>query len=46
MITPNHLSTPLHILVGEDEPEIRDYLQLALRRPDSSLISQKTEKRY
>lgn len=34
MITPNHLSTPLHILVGEDEPEIRDYLQLALRRPD------------
>jgi two-component system response regulator AtoC len=34
MITPNHLSTPLHILVGEDEPEIRDYLQLALRRPN------------
>jgi two-component system, NtrC family, response regulator AtoC len=23
-----------HILVGEDEPEIRDYLQLALRRPN------------
>jgi len=34
MNTVNHLSSPLHILVAEDEPEIRDYLQLALRRPN------------
>jgi two-component system, NtrC family, response regulator AtoC len=34
MNTTNHLSTPYHILVAEDEPEIRDYLQLALRRPN------------
>jgi two-component system, NtrC family, response regulator AtoC len=26
---------PLRILVAEDEPEIRDYLQLALRRPNT-----------
>jgi two-component system response regulator AtoC len=25
---------PVHILVAEDEPEIRDYLQVALRRPN------------
>lgn len=25
---------PVHILVAEDEPEIRDYMQLALRRPN------------
>jgi DNA-binding NtrC family response regulator len=30
----NRLSTPCRILVAEDEPEIRDYLQLALRRPN------------
>src|SRR5271156_6280524 len=34
MNTSNQLSTPLHILVAEDEPEIRDYLQFALRRPN------------
>ena len=28
------LSTPFRILVAEDEPEIRDYLQIALRRPN------------
>ena len=27
-------STPLHILVAEDEPEIRDYLEIALHRPN------------
>ncbi len=27
-------STPFRILVAEDEPEIRDYLQIALRRPN------------
>jgi DNA-binding NtrC family response regulator len=32
--TSNHLSAPHRILVAEDEPEIRDYLQLALRRPN------------
>jgi two-component system, NtrC family, response regulator AtoC len=30
----NHLAAPFRILVAEDEPEIRDYLQLALRRPN------------
>jgi two-component system response regulator AtoC len=25
---------PVHIMVAEDEPEIRDYLQIALRRPN------------
>jgi two-component system response regulator AtoC len=30
----NHFTPPCRILVGEDEPEIRDYLQLALRRPN------------
>jgi two-component system, NtrC family, response regulator AtoC len=34
MNTITQLSTPLHILVAEDEPEIREYLQLALRRPN------------
>jgi two-component system response regulator AtoC len=35
MNTANHLSTPpCRILVAEDEPEIRDYLHLALRRPN------------
>jgi two-component system response regulator AtoC len=38
MNTSNHLSTPLsaphRILVADDEPEIRDYLQVALRRPN------------
>jgi len=37
MNTANHLSTPYppyRILVAEDEPEIRDYLQVALRRPN------------
>ncbi len=34
MNTASHLSTPFHILVAEDEPEVRDYLQLALRRPN------------
>src|SRR5579863_2090276 len=29
-----HLPAPYRILVAEDEPEIRDYLQLALRRPN------------
>lgn len=33
----NHLPTPLRILVAEDEPEIRDYLQLALRRPNFAI---------
>ena len=32
--TANQWSTPHRILVAEDEPEIRDYLQLALRRPN------------
>ena len=32
--TTNHLPPPYRILVAEDEPEIRDYLQLALRRPN------------
>ena len=30
----SHLPAPHRILVAEDEPEIRDYLQLALRRPN------------
>jgi DNA-binding NtrC family response regulator len=38
MNTASHLSTssypPYRILVAEDEPEIRDYLQVALRRPN------------
>jgi two-component system response regulator AtoC len=34
MNTATHFSTPFHILVAEDEPEVRDYLQLALRRPN------------
>jgi len=33
MNTATSLSTPVHILVAEDDPEIRDYLQLALCRP-------------
>jgi two-component system, NtrC family, response regulator AtoC len=37
MNTANHLSTPCRILVAEDEPEIRDYLQLALRRPNFAI---------
>ena len=37
MNTPNHVSTPYRILVAEDEPEIRDYLQLALRRPNFAI---------
>jgi DNA-binding NtrC family response regulator len=32
--TTNPWSTPHRILVAEDEPEIRDYLQLALGRPN------------
>ncbi len=32
--TTNHLSMPYRILVADDEPEIRDNLQLALRRPN------------
>jgi len=27
-------SRPLRVLIAEDEPEIRDYLEVALRRPD------------
>jgi DNA-binding NtrC family response regulator len=34
MSTANHSSNPVRILVAEDEPEIRDYLRLALRRPN------------
>jgi two-component system, NtrC family, response regulator AtoC len=34
MNTANHFSEPFRILVAEDEPEVRDYLQLALRRPN------------
>ena len=34
MNTSTFPSTPVHILIAEDEPEIRDYLQLALSRPD------------
>jgi two-component system response regulator AtoC len=37
MNTANHLPTPCRILVAEDEPEIRDYLQLALRRPNFAI---------
>ncbi len=37
MNTANDLSTPYRILVAEDEPEIRDYLQLALRRPNFAI---------
>ena len=32
--TPNLFSSPYRILVAEDEPEIRDHLRLALRRPN------------
>jgi len=32
-MTSSH-SNPVHILVAEDEPEIRDYLQIALERPE------------
>jgi two-component system, NtrC family, response regulator AtoC len=35
--TSNHFSTPFRILVAEDEPEIRDYLQLALGRPNFAI---------
>lgn len=35
MSTASPLSTPLRILVAEDEPEIREYLRLALRRPNT-----------
>jgi len=34
MNTTSPIATPKRILVAEDEPEIRDYLQLALGRPD------------
>jgi two-component system response regulator AtoC len=34
MSTAIPLSTPLRILIAEGEPEIRDYLKLALRRPN------------
>ncbi len=34
MSTANQSSTPFRILIAEDEPEIRDYLQFALRRPN------------
>ena len=34
MSTAHLTSTPYRILVAEDEPEIRDYLQVALRRPN------------
>jgi len=32
--TPSLFSSPYRILVAEDEPEIRDHLRLALRRPN------------
>jgi two-component system, NtrC family, response regulator AtoC len=32
--TPTLLSSPYRILVAEDEPEIRNHLQVALRRPN------------
>lgn len=32
--TSSPLSAPSRILIAEDKPEIRDYLQLALRRPN------------
>jgi two-component system, NtrC family, response regulator AtoC len=34
MSAANYSSTPFRILIAEDEPEIRDYLQFALRRPN------------
>jgi two-component system response regulator AtoC len=34
MSATNYSSTPFRILIAEDEPEIRDYLQFALRRPN------------
>ena len=34
MNTATLLSEPVRVLVAEDEPEIRDYLQLALDRPN------------
>ena len=37
MSPANHVSAPYRILVAEDEPEIRDYLQLALRRPNFAI---------
>jgi two-component system response regulator AtoC len=34
LITRIPTPPPVHIMVAEDEPEIRDYLQIALRRPN------------